>query len=363
MEERDVLLMLHETKGIGWKTILYLKNELSDLRQIFQMGVQDWQHLSLPQKKFETIQKNLQNLFMEQQKMLYAKRKIGFITIFDAEYPELLKQTAEPPWVIYYRGNPDYLSRPKLSMVGTRYPSSYGKRAAVELSRELSRAGICVVSGLARGIDRAAHMGALEEEGGTIAVLGCAIDTIYPQENNELAERITEAGLIISEYPAGTPMHPGLFPQRNRIIAGLSYGTVVIEAQSKSGALITADQALEESRDVFALPGSIYAPNSQGTLQLIKQGAKMITSAEDILEEYAHLHLVKQTNPEQAKKGRAALSPEEERVYSCLSSDPLHIDRLVEQTGLSFGHLNGLLLSLLIKLQIEQLPGANYTVT
>jgi DNA processing protein len=275
-----------------------------------------------------------------------------------------LKQTSQPPWVLYYKGNLQLLQRPSIAIVGTRVPTVYGKNTAEQFARTLARAGLCVVSGMARGIDSMAHKGALNEKGGTIAVLGCGVDIIYPLENNILYYEIARKGLILSEFPFGTEAQPGLFPLRNRIIAGLSVGTLVVEAALKSGSLITADQALDESRDVFAIPGPINSPKSQGTLTLIKAGAKLVVCAEDIIEDYRHLITPKSgtITPLNKEASYEELNEDEQKIYNLLSTEPTTFDALLEESQTNFGHLHTILLSLLMKKQINQLPGAAYSI-
>ena len=289
------------------------------------------------------------------------------MTVRDEAYPEILRQIPQPPWVLYYKGNLSLLKKPVLAIVGTRTPTVYGIKTAEELACSLSHSGFCVVSGLARGIDSAAHTGALKGNSGTIGVLGSGLDRVYPPENLPLYRAIAEKGLLLTEYPLGTPAHPGLFPQRNRIIAGLSLGTIVVEAAARSGSLITVEFALDASRDVFAVPGPVHSPKSQGTLDLIKKGAaKLITSVNDIIEEYTHLlspaapanrQHIKQNNV----PGFAGLTEEERKIYELLCSMPRTIDELLEQSQINFGHLHSVLLSLLMKKKIRELPGCIYT--
>lgn len=215
----------------------------------------------------------------------WEKKKICVVTAADPDFPRHLRGIIDSPSVLYYRGRlPD--ERPLIAVVGARRASAYGRNAANSIAAGLTAVGVGVVSGAARGIDSAAHLGALSH-GYTVAVLGCGVDIAYPPENSGLLDRIAEEGAVVSEYWPGTSPLPHFFPVRNRIISGLSLGVVVVEAADKSGSLITADWALEQGRDVFAVPGSIFSGVSSGTHTLIKQGAKLVASAEDILEEYA----------------------------------------------------------------------------
>jgi DNA processing protein len=363
MDNHIMLIALHELDGIGWKTIRKLVHSFPDLTELLGASASLLQTLELPPGKPELLLSGLTEPYAAGIGRKYEAGSIVPVTRGQPEYPQLLEATAQPPWVLYTRGNRELLGRPGIAIVGTRTPTVYGKRMAEQYARELSRSGVCVVSGLARGIDGAAHLGALEEPGSTIAVLGCGIDVIYPKEHAYLYGRIAEKGLILSEYPPGRPGAPGLFPQRNRIIAGLSLGTFVIEAALKSGSLITADQALDESRDVFALPGPVTSPKSAGTNALIQQGAKLVACARDILDEYPELAAQSRNIPESHVHTRAYgehLSAEEQRILKLLADAPMTIDDLIERLQTNFGHLHAILLSLQLKKRIEQLPGSVY---
>jgi len=268
----------------------------------------------------------------------WEKQGIHICALPDLEYPQLLLNTFNAPYVFYYRGILPTTEN-MIAIVGARHASPYGKNIATRLGSELAEAGVWVVSGAARGIDTAAHQGALTK-GYTVAVLGCGVDVNYPPENSKLLSHIAECGVVISEYPPGTMAHPGQFPARNRIISGLSRGVIVVEAAEKSGALITADFALEEGRDVFAVPGSIFSESSKGTHRLIKQGAKLIDSTADILEEYN----IGLTN----KKGSVIeLSTDEETVYEVLTYDtPIGIEEIIMQANLNPATVTYILLQL-----------------
>jgi DNA processing protein len=284
--------------------------------------------------------------------------EIKTIKIDDSNYPELLKKIIDPPGILYYRGSLGLGNKPILAVVGTRRCSNYGKQAATDIVAQLSRAGFIIVSGMARGIDTIAHQTALDYNAKTIAVLGTGIDekSIYPQENIGLARKIIEkGGAVISEFPPGTPGHKSNFPQRNRIIAGLSLGVLVIEAKQKSGALITAKHALEENKKVFALPGSIYSLNSRGCHALIKKGARLAERAEDILEGLQlDLKILKQDiKPE---------TLEEELVLAALKNKAMYIDEVVEKTELSPAKVSATLTGLEMKEKIKNLGGSVYAL-
>ncbi|MDQ1913295.1 DNA-processing protein DprA [Paenibacillus sp. GD4] len=365
MDNRSILIALHETEGIGWKTIQQLLTIHPELTEVLEWNEQDFELTGFSQKKAAQLTHLLQSLDDKKYARLlqeYEDRGIGVLTLWDDNYPVLLKHTSQPPWVLYYKGEPDYLQLPCIGMVGTRTPTAYGKRTAEDLAEALSAAGLCVVSGLARGIDSASHEGALRQRGSTIGVLGCGIDQIYPQENKRLFERVGAQGLIVSEYPFGTKPRPGLFPQRNRIIAGLSLGVVVVEAALKSGSLITMDQALEESRDVFAVPGPITSPKSQGTLALLKQGAKLVTCVKDIVEEYAHRISLDESAYINRNRQLEPLTNQEQKIIDILTFRSCHIDELLLQSQFTFGLLHSVLLNLQLKKRIVELPGSVYTI-
>ncbi len=261
-----------------------------------------------------------------------AKLGVSIWTRDDDEYPPILREIARPPLALFARGTsvPD---AERIAVVGSRHASPYGRRVSEELAMGLAARGVTVVSGAARGVDSAAHTGALRS-GRTVAVLGCGIDVVYPPENAKLLDEIAESGVVLSEYPPGTRPVAAFFPQRNRIISGLSRGTLVVEAAERSGSLITAEFALSEGRDVFAVPGGIYSDTSRGCHRLIQQGAKLVTSAADVLDEYPW---AKRESPRKKSGGSSAnettpenLSAEERAVYAILSkADPLSVDDIV----------------------------------
>lgn len=366
MDKRSLLIGLHELPGIGWKTILHLIDRLDEPGGLLVSEPADLAETGISFKRAEFIATKLTLQFVQEKTKRYAEQGIRIVTWFDPYYPQLLRETPQPPWVLYARGRLELLEQPSIAIVGTRTPTVYGKRVAETIGAELSEAGLCVVSGLARGIDSAAHRGAMGGKGGTIAVLGCGIDVVYPPENNGLYREIAERGLLLSEQPIGTPPHPGLFPLRNRIIAGLTLGTLVVEAAERSGSLITADQALECSRDVYAVPGPITSPKSRGALALLKQGAKVVTCADDIIEETAPYLKI---GDKQARRTNvlldsvAALTGDERQIYELLSPVPTSIEQILMQAETNFGHLHAILLSLQMRKMIEQLPGPAYVTT
>lgn len=371
MDLRHLLFGLNEVEGIGWKSIDKIRRAgfLND--QAFLLSAEEWEKVGLTPKMSLFLAEKFNEKWVYARRLLMEESGAEMVTLFDKEYPALLKETPQPPWVLYYRGSLTLASRPAIAMVGTRVPTAYGRKAGEMLAEELSRSGFTVVSGLARGIDSVCHEAALRGEGSTIAVVATGLDKVYPPENRDLERQIAAAGLVISEYPAGTKSHPGLFPQRNRIIAGLSLGTLVVEADSRSGSLITADAALEAGRDVFAVPGPLTSPKSRGALDLIKQGAKLVTAASDVVEEYLSylpekIEQRRDLNPftreNEDRQAEKKLTSEESQLYHILHQGPFTLDELLSRTSWDFGHLHSVLLSLIIKKAVTQLPGAIYKV-
>ncbi|NEW05533.1 DNA-protecting protein DprA [Paenibacillus sp. SYP-B3998] len=360
MNNRFIIFGLHELEGVGWKTILQLLSRFPEPQALFHLSADDLISKGIRASIAEQITKKLTPSFIEQRLHLYMKQSIQILTILDEDYPLILKEIAQPPWILYVKGDKTYLNQRLLGMVGTRTPTLYGKKIAEELAFALSQAGFGIVSGLARGIDSRAHIGALQGKAKTVAVLGCAINQVYPRENAQLFRNIEQEGVIISEYPIGTGMRPGMFPQRNRIIAGLCLGVTVVEAAEDSGSMITVDFALDESRDVFAVPGPIHSHQSSGVHKLLKEGAKLVTSVEDIVEDYSHMLSSTERSALLKPIQVIELTEDERKIVEIMSYEPMNIDVLLESTQFTFGHLHAVLLSLLLKKAIKQLPGSTY---
>jgi DNA processing protein len=277
------------------------------------------------------------------------------LTLADADYPQALLATVDPPVLIYVKGDSGVLNRPALAVVGSRNATKQGERNAEAFAAALSASGLAIASGLALGIDAAAHRGGLAGKGSTIAVIGTGADRIYPAANEALAREIAERGAIVSEFPLGTPPLAANFPRRNRIIAGLSRGCLVVEAAERSGSLITARLAAESGLEVFAIPGSIHSPLSKGCHKLIKQGAKLVESAQDILEELRWEAVVAPAPQiEGASDGDAA------PVLEAIGYDPVDLETLSGRTGLAPSQLLAQLLPLELDGRICQLPGGRY---
>ncbi|GAB2721825.1 DNA-processing protein DprA [Paenibacillus thermoaerophilus] len=374
--DRRMLIAMHETPGIGRKSIRALMEAMPQgfaAGGLHRASAAELQRYGLSPAKAAAIAGSIAALGGRppggRAPRAPAEGGYAVVTIWDDAYPPLLRETADPPLVLYVRGEPDALRLPAVAIVGTRVPTAYGRRAAGDLAEQVARTGIAVASGLARGVDAAAHEGAMRAPGGiTVAVMATSIDTVYPPDHRLLARRIVDSGgALVSEYPPGTPPHPGLFPERNRIIAGLSLGTLVVEAAERSGAMITAQHAQSESRALFAVPGPISSPKSEGPHKLIRDGvAKLVASGADIIEELrpGPLAWAMGELPSPSAGGsdaRPELSADERRVLDLIEWEPVAFDRILERSGFGFGHLHAVLLSLTMKNVITALPGPSYT--
>ncbi len=284
-----------------------------------------------------------------------ADSGVAIVTAGDPRYPANLAGIPDAPLYLYLRGGIEARDERAIAIVGTRKPTHYGVSVAERIAAELAGAGFTIVSGLARGIDTAAHRGALAAGGRTIAVLGSGIDVPYPSENKELLEAAVRSGAAVSENPFGTQPESGYFPARNRIISGLSLGTVIIEAAEDSGSLITAKDTLDAGRPLFAVPGNVGSPASKGANKLIKQGARLVESAEDILAAIGGA-AAKQA----AERPLPPLTNDEQAVFAHVTAEPRHIDRIMTESGTTPGMLSGVLLTLELKGLVKQLPGKYY---
>lgn len=287
----------------------------------------------------------------------------AILTLADPDYPQALLDTADPPILLYLKGHRELLNRPMLAMVGSRNATAQGERDASAFARSLGDAGLTIVSGLALGIDAAAHRGALPTAAGTVAVIGTGADRLYPARNADLAREIAERGAILSEFPLGTPAVASNFPRRNRLIAGLARGTLVVEAAPRSGSLITARLAAESGRDVFAIPGSIHSPQARGCHQLIRQGAKLVETAQDVLEELGWS--APAAGNAKVGPGATAATPSgatdaEERVLTALGASPCDLDTLSQRSGLTAAGLLAILLPMELGGRVAQLSGGLY---
>ena len=366
-------IALNMTPGVGPRAATKLLEKFGSASAVFGARRAELENLRL---RPETIESIIKKEFQEKASQEIERiRAIGgdCLVLDDGIYPILLREIADPPIVLYVRGDwMNCFETPCVAFVGSRRASTYGQNAAEMLARELAERGVCVVSGLARGIDAAAHRAAIEAGGKTIAVLGTGIGEVYPKEHKNLAEQILESGgALVSQFPLETPPLPENFPYRNRVISGLSLGVVVVEATERSGSLITARLAMEQNREVFAVPGNITSRNSFGTNYLIKSaGAKLIQSWQDIAAELPPEIAARILPPETAKSASnkpkneripADLSEEETVIWEVLSADePTHIDILQAESRLNFGDLSAGLFGLEMRELIRVLPGKCY---
>ena len=284
MNNKHTLLVLNRLPNVGPRTIAKLLRRWPDAQTIFSLSRKDLRHAGVPERLANALV-NANPAMIDDDLRWQEKHNHTLLTWFDAAYPALLKEIPDAPPVLYALGDISCLDGPKLAMVGSRTPSIAGAETAWQFARDLGEQGVTIVSGLARGIDGEAHRGCLSGQGKTVAILGTGIDCIYPRQHAKLTEEIKAKGLLLSEFPLGTPPAAGHFPRRNRIISGLSDATLVIECSLKSGSLITAHLALDQNRTVMALPGSIHNPKVKGCHALLQQGAALVTSPEEVLEE------------------------------------------------------------------------------
>jgi DNA processing protein len=286
------------------------------------------------------------------------KDRAHLVTLADNAYPKQLLEISNPPAVLYAIGNLHLLNHPSIAMVGSRSATPQGEKNAEDFAESLCNHGLCVVSGMALGIDGAAHRGALKANGATIAVVGTGLDIVYPARHRDLAHQIAERGLIISEFPLGTPSKAQNFPRRNRVISGLSLGCLVVEANIDSGSLITARLATEQGREVFAIPGSIHSPVTKGCHQLIKQGAKLVENTEDILEELKNV--LPNVSPSGLMGKLDSTVAEPNTVLTCMGFDSVNFEALLSMTGLTTEALSSMLMVLELEGKITTLTGGKY---
>lgn len=285
------------------------------------------------------------------------------VTIQDSAYPALLKEIPDPPSILFVQGDVTLLSQWQLAVVGSRNPSSPGRDNGYEFARDLVKTGLAITSGLAMGIDAAAHRGAMAGGGKTVAVIGTGLDRVYPAKHRDLAHDIAEQGAIVSEFAIGTSPRAENFPRRNRLISGLSLGTLVVEAALQSGSLITARMAMEQGREVFAMPGSIHNPLAKGCHRLIREGAKLIETVEDIIEELgamAAVDLKVDNDITGPKVNLPAVDPDYQVLLACLGYDPIGIDKLIAESGLTAEIVSSMLLLLELNGQVASLSGGHY---
>ncbi len=356
MTNASYLLALHSIDGLGPIRLRAVLEYFKDPKLAWEANAEDLLKLG--------IYKNTVNLLVETRKKLepesYAEKiadsGIKWITIFDGAYPKLLKEIHDPPTVIYFKGEPDW-DKKSIGVVGTRKITGYGRIATEQFTKGLVMGGLTIVSGLARGVDASAHQTAVNENGKTIAVLGGGLNNIFPPENRGLAAKIASGfGAVISEFPPDYPSLPGNFPARNRIISGLSLGVLVIEAAEDSGSLITARMALEQGREVFAVPGPITSDLSKGPIDLIKEGARVVFSPDEILEELGISNRSNRSN----STDLSDLSEEERQILKVLENENMHIDEIGRELHFPSPKISALLLKMEISGLVESLGAGIY---
>ncbi len=371
-ENTSYWLALGRVEGLGVRGARKLMERFGSPAAAYHSSLTELESCGLPAQVAQAIfaQAGLE----EAEKEIEAAAKLGceLMTAGSADYPPLLREIPDPPLALYVRGDSKVLSRHTVAMVGTRRPTAYGLQVARRLARDLAERQLVIASGLARGIDSAAHHGALEGAGKTVAVLGSGIDVIYPKENKRLVEKILASGALVSEFPLGTAPTPENFPIRNRIISGLSLGVIIVEAAEYSGSLITARLASEQNREVFGVPGNITTAQSFGPNHLIKQGAKLVDHWIDVVEEFPAEIRMQLLPPAEASERATnrpdapslfdqSLTLEQKAVYEVLRPDvPLFVDSIVGSVSLSSPRVLAALLELEMSGLIRQLPGKNF---
>lgn len=360
-EQLKYWLALNQIPDLGPVTIKKLWSHFGDVKKIWELTPEELPALEgFNRKAIKSFLDKRGEIDLAAERTRVERSGAQVLTFEDKAYPPLLREIYDPPPVVYLKGQPLNNQEKTIAIVGTRAASQYGKETAHRLAKELAGFGFTIVSGLASGIDTAAHWGALEAKGKTLAVFGCGVDRIYPAENRELAAAIEASGALISEFPLGMRTEKSHFPRRNRIISGLSLGVIVVEGRYDSGALITAKAALDQGREVFAVPGEIGGEGTKGPHWLIKQGAKLIESVDDVLEEFnleRTISLPKSEPVLDVKPDYSSLSNDEQKIINLLSKQPKHIDLVAGETGFSISQLASLLLTLEIKKLIRSQPG------
>jgi len=359
-------LRMHEIQGLDRQTTYQLLKAFGSAEAIFAAS-----HANLRKVVSDDIANQIKAETVSDQIKItlewLAEPNNHLITLADEDYPRLLLETPDPPPILFAKGQLSCLQQPSIAIVGSRNPTAQGEKNAHDFAMLLAEFGFTIVSGLAIGIDAAAHRGALASNGKTIAVVGTGLDIVYPAKHRELAHEIIKQGLLISEFSLGTPSLPQNFVQRNRVISGLSMGCLVVEASLQSGSLITAKFATEQDRDVFAIPGSIHSPQSKGCHQLIKQGAKLVDAVQDIVHELKSEHFVslaamplkknfipaKNTSPEEIPHADKAL-------LDLMSFEPVTVEYLLQHSGLTSDTLSSILISLELDNKIASMPGGRY---
>lgn len=349
-------LALPRISGVGGQTLLRLLAQYSP-EQIFQASRAQLREFGFSDKKIEAVQAVPWEMVDADLQWL-AEPGNHMLTWDDPLYPLQLREIADPPPLLFVKGAPELLSRPQIAMVGSRNPSSVGVSTAIEFAQALSASGYVIVSGMALGIDAASHRGALNVGGATVAVVGTGLDRVYPACHKALATEIVASGAMVSEFPLTTKAKAGHFPRRNRLISGLCQGLLVVEAAQQSGSLITARLALEQNREVFAIPGSIHNPLARGCNALIRQGAKLVETIEDVFEELGQYN--QSCNVIAPQNAHTVLDLEQQNLLKLIPYSPIAVDTLVQESGLSVEAISSMLLVLELQGYIAAAAGGSY---
>lgn len=356
--ERDALVALSQVTHIGPVRLGRLRDHFGTLSAAWAATEADLRAV-LDERACRAVLTARQRIAPDQVTARIASAGIEFATVLDDAYPRILREIPGPPPVLYYRGTLPLRDEPTVAIVGTRRATSYGREATTLIASELAAAGVTIISGLAKGIDGFAHRAAIDAGGRTLAVLASGVDVIYPPEHRQLAERIVTTGALVSDYPPGTKPDAPNFPARNRIISGLSLATIVVEAPSRSGALITVGFAADQGRDVYAVPGSILSPASGGTNRLLRQGATPLTAAAELLDDLK-LGPVVVAEPEQVA---FPMTDEERAIYALVTAEPQHIDELAYSAGLTISAASALMTMLELKGLVANAGAQHFVAT
>lgn len=359
MENVEYLLALHSVNGLGPVRLKVLLQYFQDPKLAWNANYKEIINLGIPKNVAELLSDTRKKLNPEKYIEFIKKSGISWLTFFDENYPKLLKEIYDPPIILFYKGNILESDKKAVAVVGTRKMTSYGKLVTEKLTKELVEFGVTIISGLARGVDTEAHKCTISSNGRTLAILGGGLNHVFPPENIELSKKISSGfGAIISEFPPDHPSLPGNFPARNRIISGLSKGVLVTEAAEDSGSLITARLALEQGRDVFAVPGPITSDLSKGPSALIKAGARLVTSASEIMEELGWDSFLK--NEKRVTSNEINLTENEKKILESLENENKHIDDLCRELNLSASIVSASLIKMEITGLIKNLGGGNF---
>ena len=353
--EKSQWLSLSKIEGLGCQTFCQLLKTFGSPSEIYRKKFKELRAV-VSEKIALEIGQGVDQTGLQDTFTWLAQANNHLVTLSDADYPKALLEIADPPPLLYAKGNLALLNKLSIAIVGSRNASVQGEKNAEAFAQGLAEHGLCIVSGLALGIDGAAHRGALKAKGDTIAVVGTGLDMVYPAQHRDLAHQIAKSGLIISEFPLGTLSKPQNFPRRNRLISGLSLGCLVVEANLKSGSQITARLSAEQGREVFAIPGSIHSPLAKGCHQLIKQGAKLVDSLQDIVEE---LNLSKAVSAPLAEEN-SPTNQDQQKLLDAMAYDAISIETLVQLTGLTVSTLSSMLTLLELEGRITGLAGGQY---